>query len=109
MAAGSDKFSREVTRAFQELLGEYVIDLHGSSTSEGSPCVPSDPDETVEIDHDKERGRIEEFLRKPCPCGRNCQSQFEQGEVFEARAGFRFLTKGEQHCFILAQMRSAAR
>ena len=109
MAAGSDTFSREVTRAFQELLGEYVIALHGSSPSEGSPCVPSDPDETVEIDHDKERGRIEEFLRKPCPCGRNCQSQFEQGEVFEARAGFRSLTKGEQHCFILAQLRSAAR
>jgi len=109
MAASSDTFSREVTRAFQELLEEYVMDLHGSSPSDSSPSVPSHHTETVEIDPGKERRRIEAFLRQPCPCGRNCQSQFEPGEVFEARAAFRSLTKSEQNCFILAQLRSAAR
>lgn len=108
MAADSDTFSWEVTRVFQELLGEYLMDHHGCSPSDRSPRIRSHHPQRVELDSEKERHRIEAFLRKPCPCGRNCQSQFDLEEVFEARAAFRSMTKGEQNCFILAQLRSAA-
>jgi len=55
---------------------------------------------------EKEWKKIEEFLSKPCGCGKNCQEKFSIDEVVYAREDFKTLTRNEKNCFMLAQLRT---
>jgi hypothetical protein len=59
-----------------------------------------------QYEQEKEWKKIEEFLSKPCVCGRNCQEKFSIDEILYAREDFKSLSRNEKNCFMLAQLRS---
>jgi hypothetical protein len=100
-----EKFTLELTAAFEELLEEYLDSQIGLPTINNFLLK----EEPIKFDEKTEQKSISDFLSRPCPCKQNCQKQFSEEEVFNARASFRMLTRDEQNCFILGQLRSCIR
>ena len=96
-----EKSILELTAAFEELLEEYLapqIELPAENNSLRE-------EKTLKFNEKTERKRISTFLSTPCSCKKNCKKQISVEEVFYARASFQMLTKNEQNCFILGQLR----
>lgn len=101
------KQSKKESSVFDSFLDEYI-------TSAFNPPSHTDKTDIVEpqqkkVDINKEQKLISNFLSTPCSCGKNCQDKFSEIELFDARDEFRFLSKNEKNCFILAQLRSIQR
>jgi len=98
----------ELTKVFENFLEEYVL-------SNFRPEADSDNEirkillTSKEIDRNQERLLASNFLATPCYCGKECQEQFSESELIEAREAFRVLTWSEKNCAILAQLRSFQR
>jgi hypothetical protein len=85
----------ELTKVFQEFdeeFGQLHPNINGSVNDQH--------------EQEKEWKKIEEFLSKPCVCGKNCQEKFSIDEILYAREDFKTLSWNEKNCFILAQLRS---
>lgn len=106
MRAKTPTPSRELlTKAFNNLLEEYVNTLN-QSDEERCPALQPFEGDVLELDQAQEIRAIRNFLTSSCRCGRECQTQFTQEELLEARRDFRLLSWSEKNCFILAQLRS---
>jgi hypothetical protein len=106
----SGQFDTELNAAFEELLEEYIRSAKDPSVQVSS--AKSDEgrfDVEDRIDPEVERTAIEQFLRTPCRCGKNCQLQFSAEEVADARRDFRLLSVEERNSSILFQLRSFSR
>ena len=88
-----------LTKVFSNLLEEYVSSISNNVNEITEVKYNQD------VDLEKEFKLISEFLSKPCPCGKDCQTQFSFNEIWNARADFRLLTKNEKNCFILSQLK----
>ncbi len=98
-------YVREVNIAFEYLLEEYCsesYDITESIAQIGHPAKNIDPKFNIK---DEEKV-VASFLKKPCPCSRNCQKQLNQDEVISNRAFFRSLEKKERNYILLVQLKS---
>lgn len=97
---------RELTKVFENFIEEYVLSdfRHDTDIDEISK-----PFVLKEIDRNRERLLVSKFLKKLCNCGKNCQTQFLETELLEAREIFWYLTRNEKNCVILAQLHSFQR
>ncbi len=85
----------ELTKVFQELdeeFGQLYSHINDLRNDQYEP--------------EKEWKKIEEFLSKPCVCGKNCQEKFSIDEILYAREDFKSLSWNEKNCFMLAQLRT---
>jgi hypothetical protein len=96
---------RLLTKAFNDLLDEYVKTLNQTDEEDNTEPQHFEGD-ILEFDQEQEIRTVRNFLTSSCKCGQNCQTQFTQEEVVDARRDFRFLSWSEKNCFILAQLRS---
>lgn len=94
---------QELTRVFEHFLEEYVDTSFEPDPEEAQAKYPRRCDD---INEAQERDRASNFLSVPCPCGKNCQSQFSVDEVLDARHDYRGLSRDEKNCFMLSQLRS---
>ena len=97
-------YVREVNVAFEYLLEEYCNESYDitESIAEINSYTNIDPEFNI---NDEEK-IVASFLKKPCPCSRNCQKQLNQDEVISNRAFFRSLEKKERNYILLVQLRS---
>ena len=97
-------YVREVNVAFEYLLEEYCNESYDitESIAEINNYTNIDPEFNI---NDEEK-IVASFLKKPCPCSRNCQKQLNQDEVISNRAFFRSLGKKERNYILLVQLRS---
>ncbi|MHC4139197.1 MAG: hypothetical protein ACYSR1_04975 [Planctomycetota bacterium] len=94
-----------LTKAFNDLLDEYVKPLE--SPDEIQNGTPQDVEGNLrEFDQEQEIRAVRNFVTSSCTCGKNCQTQFTQEELLEARRDLRRLAWSEKNCFMLAQLRS---
>ncbi len=80
------KSKSELTKVFENFLKEYILSESSHDTELDTICIPSIPQE---IARNREKSLVSEFLSTPCVCGTNCQNQFSEHELLEAREHFR--------------------
>lgn len=98
-------YVREVNSTFEYLLEEYCsesADITESIIQIDNPDKNIDPKFNIQ---DEERV-VTSFLKKPCPCSRNCQNLLTYDEVINNRAFFRSLEKKERNYILLVQLKS---
>ena len=96
----------ELAKIFENFLKEYLLPTfrHDNDHSEMNNSFA-----LKEIDRNQENLLVSEFIKTPCACGKNCQKQFFERELLETRENFRYLTRNEKNCMILAQLKSFQR
>ena len=94
-----------LTKAFDELLDEYVKTLDQSDEDHNRESNDLQGD-LLEFNQALEITAVRDFVTSSCTCGKNCQTQFTQEELVDARRDFRRLSWSEKNCFILGQLRS---
>jgi len=95
----------ELTKVFENFLEEYVLsNLRPEADSQHETRKIFLPPK--EADSNQEQLLLSNFLATDCSCGKKCQEQFSESELFEGREAFRVLTWSEKNCVILAQLRS---
>ncbi|MCP4399219.1 MAG: hypothetical protein GY801_18195 [bacterium] len=100
------KSKSELTKVFENFLKEYILSESSHDTELDTICIPSIPQE---IARNREKSLVSEFLSTPCVCGTNCQNQFSEHELLEAREHFRSLTRDEKNRMVLTQLHSFQR
>lgn len=98
-------YVREVNSAFEYLLEEYCSESYDISES---IAQISNFDNNIDpkFNIKDEEKLVASFLKKPCPCSRNCQNQLNQDEVISNRSFFRSLGKKERNYILLSQLKS---
>jgi len=97
--------NNELAKIFDDFLEEYAKPDF-NSVADVISKRKEDTSAEKEIDRDRERELVSDFLAKPCPCGKNCQAKFSEAELSESRDNFRSLTRNQRNCCILALLRS---
>jgi len=98
-------YVREVNTAFEYLLEEYCSENY-DITEFIDQINNRDNKIDQEFNLKEEEKVVASFLKKPCPCSRNCQKQLNQDEVISHRAFFRSLEKKERNYILLVQLKS---
>ena len=95
---------QKLTKVFEYFLEEYVLSNFGPDFDDNDKI--RNKISSKEIDRNLERLLVSKFLSAPCSCGKNCQNQFSDSELLEARDDFRNLTWNEKNCVMLTQLNS---
>jgi len=96
----------DLTKVFENFTEEYLLSSFGFDADIEEKITPF---VLKEVDRVQEKLLVSEFLSTPCSCGKNCQKQFSENELHESRENFRYLSRNEKNCVILAQLRSFQR
>lgn len=105
----------ELSRIFQKLDEEYLQSFmpldkdHDSDAAQLSEVIENNSATQEQENKEAKRQKVQKFLNEPCACGKNCRSQFSVDEVLDAREDFKSMSRNEQNCFILGQLRTFIR
>lgn len=98
-------YVRKVNSVFEYLLEEYCSESY-DITESIAQINNSDNNIDPKFNIKEEEKVVASFLKKPCPCSLNCQTQLNQDEVISNRAFFRSLEKKQRNYILLVQLKS---